>query len=106
MDSVLQLFLVNSVSERESFVFNQEHSFMFLICHISLPEFQKMFVYFLISCRDPIFYYIGMTNCIYRRTNKHNSGSGYQSTTPPQIRPFSVFTSMCGLITTENFFFI
>ena len=37
-----------------------------------------------------------MTKCISRRINYHNQGLGYQSTIPPQLRPFYVFEYMCG----------
>ena len=95
MELVLQLVPVNSESERESVVFNQEHSFPFRIYDISLSECQTGLVCFLISCRDTTFYYIRMTNCISRRINEHNSDFGFQSTIPPQLRPFSVFAYMC-----------
>ena len=91
MEYVLQLVSVNSGSERGSVVLKQENSFPFLICDISLPDCQTGFVYFFFPFRDPTFYYIRMTNYIYRRINKHNSGFGYQSTIPPQLRLFAVF---------------
>ena len=46
MESVVQLVSFNSESERVSIFFNQEHSFTFQICDISLPECQTGFVYF------------------------------------------------------------
>ena len=69
MESVVQLVSFNSKSERVSIFFNQEHSFTFQICDISLPECQTGFVYFLNSCRYPTFSYIGMTNFISRRVS-------------------------------------
>ena len=51
MESVLPLVSVNSESERGYAVFNQEHSFPFQRCDISLPVFH-----------------------IYRRINENNSG--------------------------------
>ena len=50
----------------------------------------------LISMRDFSFVYIGMTNCLRTRTQKHNTGMGSSSTTPAHLRPYALFAYICG----------
>ena len=97
MDKVLSLISVNGGSNvREMTVFNQVSSFTYRTCNIQLPTCRTGFVYYLISCRDPFFSYIGTTKCISQRLNQHNSGYGSEGTSPLELRPYAVFAYICG----------
>ena len=102
MEMVLNLVTINGTSENNQVIFNQERSFPFRICDISLPQCNTGFVYFLISLRDPTFSYIGMTDSITRRIKEHNSGTGAIETAEPRLRPFAVFAYICGFEKQKN----
>ena len=49
------------------------------------------------SFSTPSFLYIGQTNCLRTRLLQHNSGYCSQSTSPSRLRPYAVFSYICGL---------
>ena len=98
MEDVLELITINSDNNEEP-VRNRvmgQQSFPFRICDVILPQCNTGFVYMLISMRDFNFMYIGMTNCLRTRIQKHNTGMGSASTTPAHLRPYALFAYICG----------
>ena len=97
MENVLNLISVNAqTNNRVTMIFNQTISNPYRICDINLPTCCSGFVYFLISCRDATYSYIGTTKCIRKRLNQHNSGFGSRSTNPLHLRPFVIYAYICG----------
>ena len=97
MENVLNLISVNpQTNNRVTMIFNQTISNPYRICDINLPTCRSGFVYFLISCRDATYSYIGTTKYIRKRLNQHNSGFGSRSTNPLHLRPFAIYAYICG----------
>lgn len=91
MENVLSLTTVDYLTdERESVIFQQQDSHPFRVCNIPLPQENVGYVYFLISCRDNSFTYIGKTGSLVNRLNNHNRGYGSMSTCIPTLRPFVI----------------
>ena len=97
MDKVLSLISVNGETNVcELTVFDQESIFPYQICDIQLPVCRTGFVYYLISCRDTSFMYIGTTKCICQRLNQNHCGHGSESTSPLELGLYAVFAYICG----------
>ena len=63
---------------------------------MSLPQCNTGFVYMLVSTQVTTYSYIGETRSIVSRLDQHNSGFGSESTCPISLRPFAVFSYVCG----------
>ena len=61
-----------------------------------LPQYNTVYIYILISARDLSYAYIGMTYSLRRRIQKHNSGIVSTSTAPSHLRPYALFSYVCG----------
>ena len=92
MEAVLEVATVNTVTTP----LRQSHSFPFRIKDIPIAQCNTGFVYMLISLRKTMSIYIGMTKCLNTRLRQHNSGSGSHFTSVESLRPFSVFSYICG----------
>ena len=98
MEMILDLITVYENEEEGRTPRNVMHTdtFPYRICDMSLPQCNTGYVYMLISLVDQSFVYIGMTTCIRKRVQQHNSGVGAVSTEPLHLRPYALFAYICG----------
>jgi hypothetical protein len=67
------------------------------ISDISLPLDSTGFVYILVSVKDCLRTYVGLTENISKCLYQHNKGWGAVGTTDPQYRPYTVAAYICGM---------
>lgn len=92
MEHVLEIATVDTTIP----TFTQETHYPFRICDMPIPECNTGFVYMLISLRNHKNTYIGETKCLNTRIKQHNSGYGSLSTAVDSLRPFAIFSYICG----------
>ena len=98
IEDVLELVTINSDNNIGNYVPRtlSPTSYPFRICDIPLPQCRTGYVYMLVSLRHQNFTYIGTTNCIRSRIQQHNCGNGAIETAPAYLRPFALFSYICG----------
>ena len=103
MEHVLDMVTINEPSEEQqeesddnALIFNPGRHFPYRLCNFALPNCKTGFCYFLVSTRDPNFFYIGQTKDISTRIVQHNSGHGSTTTSPLRLRPYAVLAYVCG----------
>ena len=96
-EEVLPLLKIsnNDQYQRERSLYYQ-HVHPFRLCDIQLPTCNTGFCYMLVSVRDNRYIYIGETFDISNRLLQHNSGNGAKFTTPLNLRPWALFSFVCG----------
>ena len=92
MEAVLGVATVNT----ETTPLRQSQTFPFRIRDSQIPQCNTGFVYMLISLRNKKALYIGETKCLRTRLKQHNSGSGADFTSIESLRPYAVFSYICG----------
>ena len=99
IEEVLDLVTINTSRDVQNVAQNRvmtQTAFPFRNCDVSLPQCQTGFVYMLLSIRHRNFAYIGTTNCIRTRIQRHNRGTGAMETAPSYLRPFALYAYICG----------
>ena len=96
MDEILSLVSINGERNGGSISTFDFTTYPFRIDDGPLPEYNTVFLYTLMSIKQPSFVYIGLITCIKTRIINHNSGNGSSITNPLIIRPFAVIAFICG----------
>ena len=96
MESIMEMATIDPVSETNDVCIFNHRECPFRITDMPLPECNSGFVYMLVSNRNHYFCYIGQTGNMSSRLNQHNQGYGSKTTTPPSLRPYSLFAYVCG----------
>ena len=92
----MEMATIDPVSETNDVCIFNHRECPFRITDMPLPECNSGFVYMLVSNRNHYFCYIGETGNMSSRLNQHNQGYGSKTTTPPSLRPYSLFAYVCG----------
>ena len=96
MEKVLELVTINMTENTDTNLFDQQQSNPYNVCDIPLPQDNLGYVYFLVSCRDFSYTYIGKTTNLVKRLYEHNTGYGSKSTSFSSVRPLAVAGYICG----------
>ena len=102
MESIMEMATIDPVSETNDVCIFNHRECPFRITDMPLPECNSGFVYMLVSNRNHYFCYIGQTGNMSSSLNQHNQGYGSKTTTPPSLRPYSLFAYVCGFDGNKN----
>ena len=104
MEELLKIVTINHNNEDNEIVeIVLDQQFFYRICDINISIDNTGYVYMLISIRRRYFVCIIKTNENNKWLRAHNSGIGYQTSQQVNLRPYSIFTYICGSMEIEVF---
>ena len=77
---------------------------IYRICDVSLQQYNKWYVYILLSIKYLKFKYIGKTISIQNMIKKHNYGVGSVSIEPLHLQLYDLIAYICGFIQKKYYY--
>ena len=96
MEDILRIITINYNEEAPpSRILMTQATYPYLICDVSVPQYNMGYANMLVSIKYLNFKYIGKTMSIQNIIQQHNSGVGSVFTEPLNLRPYDIFAHIC-----------